>query len=424
MASVARRPDVLIVLHQEHSTPGRVGHGAARDGRAPRHPPSRASATHCRSRSPSMTGVVVFGGPMCANDDCDWIKARDRLARRAARGGKAFPRHLPRRADAGPRARARVFTYDDRRSEIGYFPIKPNAAGERLCAEEFPRCVYQWHSDGFDLPDRRRIARHRRSGFPQSGLSVRQGGGRPAVSPRSHLPHDLPVDPARGGAPDPTGRAAAARPSRRLVSARRPRRGLARGLPARLAGEKTRRARARAPLRTPRAIRRGRSPKRPSASPKAGAPAPQAGRACRFRSSSATRADAATALFPLLPGEVLSPPGTQIGTKSDRFGADLRDARFVGSKWHERALSEQRALALSVPAPTPSLCARRRRAGRREAQRLGRRRRAPASDRSEFAVGEFDPAGAASRGSRRRDEEAFRPRRAPVRSRAQARSYS
>ena len=25
MASVARRPTVLIVLHQEHSTPGRVG---------------------------------------------------------------------------------------------------------------------------------------------------------------------------------------------------------------------------------------------------------------------------------------------------------------------------------------------------------------------------------------------------------------
>ena len=48
---------------------------------------------------------------------------------------------------------ARVFTYEDKRSEIGYFPIEPTAAGDRLCAEPFPRWVYQWHSDGFDLPD-------------------------------------------------------------------------------------------------------------------------------------------------------------------------------------------------------------------------------------------------------------------------------
>ena len=47
---------------------------------------------------------------------------------------------------------ARVFTHEDKRSEIGYFPIRPTAAGDRLCVEKFPRCVYQWHSDGFDLP--------------------------------------------------------------------------------------------------------------------------------------------------------------------------------------------------------------------------------------------------------------------------------
>jgi GMP synthase (glutamine-hydrolysing) len=45
-----------------------------------------------------------------------------------------------------------VFSYEDKRSEIGYFPIAPTAVGDRLCAEKFPRCVYQWHSDGFDLP--------------------------------------------------------------------------------------------------------------------------------------------------------------------------------------------------------------------------------------------------------------------------------
>ncbi len=58
----------------------------------------------------------------------------------------------PSRGLRAPALGARVFSYEDKRSEIGYFPILPNAAGDRLCAERFPRCVYQWHSDGFDLP--------------------------------------------------------------------------------------------------------------------------------------------------------------------------------------------------------------------------------------------------------------------------------
>jgi GMP synthase (glutamine-hydrolysing) len=47
---------------------------------------------------------------------------------------------------------ARVFSYDDKRSEIGYYPIDATLIGDRLCPAPFPRTVYQWHSDGFDLP--------------------------------------------------------------------------------------------------------------------------------------------------------------------------------------------------------------------------------------------------------------------------------
>jgi GMP synthase (glutamine-hydrolysing) len=47
---------------------------------------------------------------------------------------------------------ARVFRYDDKRSEIGYYAIEPTPAGERMCSGPFPRTVYQWHTDGFDLP--------------------------------------------------------------------------------------------------------------------------------------------------------------------------------------------------------------------------------------------------------------------------------
>ena len=141
MASGARRPTVLIVLHQEHSTPGRVGYAL------------RATDVRLDIRRPSVgepmpkslaehDGVVVFGGPMCANDDCDWIRreidwldvplAEEKPFLGICLGAQMLARALG----------ARVFTYEDRRSEVGYFAIKPNAAGDRLCAERFPRSVF------------------------------------------------------------------------------------------------------------------------------------------------------------------------------------------------------------------------------------------------------------------------------------------
>src|SRR5690348_11741130 len=79
MTSPAKRP-ILIVLHQEHSTPGRVGlrlqaRGHALDIRRPRFgdPLPDTLAEHA--------GAVVFGGPMSANDDeaylhreTDWME--------------------------------------------------------------------------------------------------------------------------------------------------------------------------------------------------------------------------------------------------------------------------------------------------------------------------------------------------------------
>jgi GMP synthase (glutamine-hydrolysing) len=152
MASLARRPTVLTVLHQEHSTPGRVGlalkaMGVRLDIRRPclGEALPKSLAEH--------DGAIVFGGPMCANDCAEWIRreidwfavplAEEKPLLGICLGAQMLARQLG----------ARVFSYEDRRSEIGYFPIRPTGAGDQLCAERFPRCVYQWHSDGFDLPD-------------------------------------------------------------------------------------------------------------------------------------------------------------------------------------------------------------------------------------------------------------------------------
>jgi GMP synthase (glutamine-hydrolysing) len=152
MAGIVGRPTVLIVVHQEHSTPGRIGHalramGARLDIRRPSlgEPLPKTLAEH--------DGAVIFGGPMGANDACEWIKREIEwldvpLAEEKPFLGVCLGAQMLARA-----AGARVFSYKDERSEIGYCQIEPNAAGDRLCAAPFPRCVYQWHSDGFDLPE-------------------------------------------------------------------------------------------------------------------------------------------------------------------------------------------------------------------------------------------------------------------------------
>src|SRR5258708_22443422 len=64
---------ILIVMHQETSTPGRIGHalrarGFPLDMRRPRFgdPLPETMADHA--------GAIIFGGPMSANDTDDFIR--------------------------------------------------------------------------------------------------------------------------------------------------------------------------------------------------------------------------------------------------------------------------------------------------------------------------------------------------------------
>src|SRR3712207_9262089 len=67
------RAPILVILHQEHSTPGRVGRlllerSYPLDIRRPRlgDPLPETLAAHA--------GAVIFGGPMSANDPDDFLK--------------------------------------------------------------------------------------------------------------------------------------------------------------------------------------------------------------------------------------------------------------------------------------------------------------------------------------------------------------
>ena len=46
---------------------------------------------------------------------------------------------------------AKVAPHPEGRAQIGYYPIRPTAAGRAICPD-WPDHVYHWHREGFDLP--------------------------------------------------------------------------------------------------------------------------------------------------------------------------------------------------------------------------------------------------------------------------------
>ncbi|MGX9390693.1 glutamine amidotransferase [Nitrobacteraceae bacterium UC4446_H13] len=144
-----RRP-VLVVLHQESSTPGRVGNalralGYTLDIRKPRFGDPLPSTLD------NHAGAIVFGGPMSANDpdayvrqEIDWIALplkEQRPYLGICLGAQMLAKQLGGTVAPHPQGRA----------EIGYYPIRPTAAGRALCGP-WPDHVYHWHCEGFTLP--------------------------------------------------------------------------------------------------------------------------------------------------------------------------------------------------------------------------------------------------------------------------------
>lgn len=143
------QPQILIVLHQETSSPGRVGlmlqeMGYALDIRRPPmgDPLPASMADHA--------GAVIFGGPMSANDpdeyigrEIDWISVpltEDKPFLGICLGAQMLVKQLGGTVCCNEREFA----------EIGYYPIKPTEHGAALM--DWPEMIYQWHREGFSMP--------------------------------------------------------------------------------------------------------------------------------------------------------------------------------------------------------------------------------------------------------------------------------
>jgi len=142
---------VLIIVHQEHSNPGRVGQMLQERGyRLERRCPNLFDPLP--DDLAPYAAAIVFGGPQSANDDdrpavrieLEWL---ERVALGSGRpllgiclGAQMMARVLG----------ARVGRHPEDLVEIGYHPIYPTAAGAGYF--EGPTMFYQWHKETFEIP--------------------------------------------------------------------------------------------------------------------------------------------------------------------------------------------------------------------------------------------------------------------------------
>ncbi|MFM2279467.1 MAG: hypothetical protein RLZZ444_1698 [Pseudomonadota bacterium] len=140
---------VLIILHQETSTPGRAGQmlvekGYRLDIRRP------VLGEPLPDTLENHAGAIIFGGPMSANDpepyvkaEIDWISvplSENRPFLGICLGAQMLVKNLG----------GRVEGHAEGLTEIGWYPIEATEEGRGLI--EWPSMVYHFHREGFDLP--------------------------------------------------------------------------------------------------------------------------------------------------------------------------------------------------------------------------------------------------------------------------------
>lgn len=163
------RNKVLIVVHQKQSTPGHVGtllerRGYQLDRRCP------CLGCELPEDIEEYAGVVVFGGPMSANDDedLDGIKREIAHVERILKadvpyfgiclGGQILARALGGQVDPHP----------EKHMEIGYTEVIPTEAAGDLFRHS--RFFYQFHRQGFDVPASAELLATGTNSFPNQAF--------------------------------------------------------------------------------------------------------------------------------------------------------------------------------------------------------------------------------------------------------------
>lgn len=144
-----KKPQILIILHQERSTSGKLGQllqakGFHLDKRRPRF------GDQLPETMDDHAGAIIFGGPMSANDDDDFIKREiDWIGVPLADGAPFLGVCLGAQMMVKKLGGAVTF-HPKGCAEIGFYPLETTDEGRAL--GDWPEMVYQWHREGIELP--------------------------------------------------------------------------------------------------------------------------------------------------------------------------------------------------------------------------------------------------------------------------------
>ena len=139
----------LLILHQKRSIPGDIGTKLKKRG---------YELVFCRPplgqdlpiSLKNYSLVVIFGGPMSANDKEDYILKEINFMKLIidsnipylgiCLGAQFLAKYL-----GSP-----IYKNEKKLSEIGFYPIKPTKEGEKLFQKQ--NFFYQFHTEGFNTP--------------------------------------------------------------------------------------------------------------------------------------------------------------------------------------------------------------------------------------------------------------------------------
>ncbi|NJM96412.1 MAG: C26 family cysteine hydrolase domain-containing family [Phormidesmis sp. RL_2_1] len=141
---------ILTIIHKETTVPGLVGEklatlGYKLDIRAP------IFGEPLPDDFENYAGALVFGGPMSVNDDEPYLHQemvwiQQAIAAQLPYLGVCLGAQLLAKVLG-----AKVEPHANAVEEIGYYSVYATAAGKELFPEKLQ--VYQWHKEGFELPE-------------------------------------------------------------------------------------------------------------------------------------------------------------------------------------------------------------------------------------------------------------------------------
>jgi GMP synthase (glutamine-hydrolysing) len=141
--------DILIIVHSEASTPGRVGamlmeRGFRLDIRRP------CLGDALPESMDRHAAAVVFGGPMSANDPDDWIRREIDWIGVPLRENKPFLGICLGAQMLSKHLGGTVSPHPGGLVEIGYYRLRATEHGQEF--DPWPEHVYHWHREGLTLP--------------------------------------------------------------------------------------------------------------------------------------------------------------------------------------------------------------------------------------------------------------------------------